>query len=401
MVTWIETYLKDINFDIIETNPDGNCFFECLQIAIESSGIDFELKSIKDFRRYLHSIVSEDYYNQLIALYAAMKADINSNNDNAHPDALSEFIFIERYGLDTFSKIKKFILNDSFWANNWAINELEKKLELKAIILSEENFDQGNLENILQCTNTDKKVVPKCKICGITHNQLTNPDVSKTDFINKHSKIGIVDHEFIDIEEESIVKPRGYFIVTYSGNHYELISYKDENSIINVFYNKPNELPKKVKDLVKRICPNMIKFPKFIRKKTKLSKKQSPKKTSPVKPNSGQTSVKKPSPVKTSPIKLSPTKTKTRKIKRKLVTKNIIVTDTLPMKWSKEYKGKYLRGHVTKPVKKYKSLKNAKDNSTNKKTVGGITISKKGIYTLRKGKELLNSPNDESSWIKL
>lgn len=67
-------------------------------------------------------------------------------------------------------------------------------------------------------------------------------------------------------------------------------------------------------------------------------------------------------------------------------------------KFSEKHNSKYLKGHATKPVKKYNSLNNAMGNAVNRNNVSGITLGKK--YTLRKGKQLLNSSTKETSWLK-
>ena len=58
---WISNFINK-NYVVLKTNPNGNCYFECLERAVMESGINTELKTIKDFRRYLKNIVTEDYY---------------------------------------------------------------------------------------------------------------------------------------------------------------------------------------------------------------------------------------------------------------------------------------------------------------------------------------------------
>ena len=69
--------------------------------------------------------------------------------------------------------------------------------------------------------------------------------------------------------------------------------------------------------------------------------------------------------------------------------------------FSDKHENKYLKNYVQKKPISYSKLENAIHNSTNYNNVGGITLSKKKKFTLRKGNILKDSPSGESSWLKL
>jgi glycosyltransferase involved in cell wall biosynthesis len=101
-------------------------------------------------------------------------------------EVMSEFEFME--GVDSYEKFKGVIKKTDFWADTWAISTLEKKLNMKCIILSEEAYKNGDLDSVLQC--------------GQLNDDITNVDN---------------------------YSPEYYIIVSHHGNHYQLISYKEKH----------------------------------------------------------------------------------------------------------------------------------------------------------------------------
>lgn len=56
-------------------------------------------------------------------------------------------------GVNTLEKLKNRMKSCDFWAETWTISTLERILNIKIIILSVEAFKEGDLKNVLQCTN--------------------------------------------------------------------------------------------------------------------------------------------------------------------------------------------------------------------------------------------------------
>jgi len=93
-----------------------------------------------------------------------------------------------------------------------------------------------------------------------------------------------------------------------------------------------------------------------------------------------------------------PKKKKSTSLKKKKSTNNTS-TKIDSLLFSEKHENKYLKGYVQKKPTVYKTLDNAITNSVQHNDVGGITYSKKKKFTLRKGKELLNSHSGEASWL--
>ena len=91
-------------------------------------------------------------------------------------------------------------------------------------------------------------------------------------------------------------------------------------------------------------------------------------------------------------------KSKKNKKKQNSIEK---IPEVLEKNFSKHL-DKFLKGYSQRPVKRYEKLSNAMKNALESNTTTGITMSKKmKKYTLRKGKDLLNSPSGEVSWFKV
>jgi len=120
---------------------------------------------------------------------------------------IQDYKWIKKNKIKNISDMQNFVKTSDFWADVWAINNLELILNVKMIILSSENYDNGSIENVLNCNEVSKSV-----------------------------------------EEAGVFNPKYYIIVEHTGNHYKLITYKS-NSLF-MFH----ELPYSVVDLVQKKC---------------------------------------------------------------------------------------------------------------------------------------------------
>ena len=247
---WIETYMKNNNYDIVETNDNGDCLFDTIRLAYEQMGykttiqklralvakeateemfaeyreiyqgalgekseIEKEMRRLmtvnKELKKRLKSLTpnSEEKEqrnkiikdaNEVSVKYKDLKEKLDDNRK-----LLSEFSFMNN--VSTLENLREHILQPVFWADNWAISVLENQLNMKLIIFSESSYDDDDKNNVLQCT-----------ISGSSNNDYLSPDF--------------------------------YVLTTYSGLHYRLITYKNKR----IF--KFDEIPYDVKIMVVIKC---------------------------------------------------------------------------------------------------------------------------------------------------
>ena len=266
---WIQQFMKNEQYNVVDVPGDGDCFFHTLVEAYAQIG---HKTTTDKLRALLSDEATDETYQQYRTLYmnfmgefqakekemkdakkiiAELKKRSEKTTDKDESKSLlneakimvekynnykiqkedtkemmSEFDFMD--GVDGFEKFKGAIKKTDFWADTWAISTLEKKLNMKCIILSEEAYKNGDLDSVLQC------------------GQL-NDDITKTDHYS----------------------PEYYIIVSHQGNHYQLITYKEKRIL------KYPEIPYDIKSLIINKCMEKNAGPYYLIKefrnlKTKL-----------------------------------------------------------------------------------------------------------------------------------
>ena len=242
---WINTFLSSNEYSIFDNDGDGDCLFVSLKYAY--SGININM-SVSELRNVLSENVTEEVYLNYKNLYDSFKQSIIENieemeclkikndelkskiqnmrnrserksilfegeentkkfNSLKNQNKLSNVLLGEYEFMSSVTNIddlKSIVQKKSFWADTWAISTLEKELGIKIVILSSENFENGDIDNIL--------------LCG-----------QKTE--NNNNK-----------------NPEYYIILDYNGCHYKLITYNGL-TIFNFEY-----LPSEIKELICNKC---------------------------------------------------------------------------------------------------------------------------------------------------
>jgi len=270
--TWIEKYMKNNNYNIIDNEGGGDCLFATVRDAFSSIA---QQTSVNRIRKKLSNEATEevflgykehyDMYNALIikdtnlikeleANYIQLKqrfAEIMDRNEQkmisneakkvkeehdklvqekkVTAEILKEYKFMK--GVETLVDFKNKIKKCDFWADTWAISTLERILNIKFIILSSELYKAGDLKNVLQCGQLNDSI----------------------------------------LESNGRFNPEFYIIIDHTGNHYKLIGYKKKQ--IFKFSEIPYDLKKTIaeKCLEKNAGPFAI-IPDFQRFKASLTK---------------------------------------------------------------------------------------------------------------------------------
>ena len=251
-ILWLKDFFENNNYEIIDPAGDGNCLFYTIRDAFKSKD---KSVTVSFMRNKLSKLITKERFDAYMEQYKMFTTEIKnilkeqsklkkeiktklkdskkgSKNMNATQkklikeieqikmkmkqlviekknatENLKDYKWINQHKIKNISDMQNFVKTSDFWADVWAINNLELILNVKMIILSSENYKNGSIENVLNCN-----------------------EVSKT------------------VEEAGVFNPKYYIIVEHTGNHYKLVTYKS-NSLF-MFH----ELPYSIVELVRNKC---------------------------------------------------------------------------------------------------------------------------------------------------
>jgi predicted NAD-dependent protein-ADP-ribosyltransferase YbiA (DUF1768 family) len=238
--------MKNNKYYIVDTETNGDCFFATIREAFAQIGqlttvqklrkklseevtpaifagykeqydtlktsIDKDTKDIKDlekeyekYKKMHGDTMDRNEKKQLVEAAKKIKEqrDRATRERAISREMLDEFKFMK--DVTTIERFKKKIQTCEFWAETWAISTMERLLNIKMIILSEEAHRAGDLQNVLMCGQLNDTI----------------------------------------LESRGEFRPEYYIMVEHNGYHYRLIGYKKKQLF------KFEELPYDIKE---KIC---------------------------------------------------------------------------------------------------------------------------------------------------
>ena len=270
--TWIEKFMKNKNYNIIDNEGGGDCLFATIRDAFSSIA---QQTSVNKLRKKLSHDATEkiflkykehyDMYNaslikdtqtikELEAQYLQLKqrfGEIIDRNEKKMvlneaksvkeqhdklveekkitAEILKEYKFMK--GVDSLEAFKSKIKKCDFWADTWAVSTLERILNIKFIIMSSDLYKNGDMKNVLQCGQLNDTI----------------------------------------LEQRGRFTPEFYVMIDHTGSHYKLIGYKKK--MIFKFVEIPYDIKKMIaeKCLEKNAGPFAI-IPDFQKFKASQSK---------------------------------------------------------------------------------------------------------------------------------
>ena len=245
---WLQEFMHNSNYSIQDNEAQGDCFFAVVRDAFEQLGqattvrhlrealardeterVFMNYKDIyrgaeaayKEEKKQMEHLQGEyDKYKTLIA-GTINKAEQKTLTTTARKiKAQHDKIFLEAKfskktltdnkfmkGVDTLAQFKEKVMTSDYWADESAISRLERILNVKFILLSNQAYKAGDLANVLNCGEADER-----------------------------------------IQQETVFRPEFYIMCDYSGIHYQLIKYKKKG--IFTF----TEIPYDIKKLIVHKC---------------------------------------------------------------------------------------------------------------------------------------------------
>jgi predicted NAD-dependent protein-ADP-ribosyltransferase YbiA (DUF1768 family) len=246
---WIEKFMKNKNYMIVDNEGGGDCFFATIRDAFSSIAQQTSVGKLRkklateaDEKIFLNYKEQYDMYRdglvkdtnkikELEGEYLLLKqrfAEVIDRNEQkmisnaakavkkehdklveekkVTAEILKEYKFMK--GIETLEMFKSKLKKSEFWADTWAISTMERLLNIKFIILSSELYRSGDIKNVLQCGQLNDEV----------------------------------------LQQRGRFTPEFYIIIDHVGNHYKLVGYKKKQ----IF--KFTEIPYDIKKMIVERC---------------------------------------------------------------------------------------------------------------------------------------------------
>lgn len=246
---WIQKYMHSNKYDIFDNEGGGECFFAAIrdglaragvkvtvqelrlklsenvdqelfdnyykiynELVTETENIDYKIKELARENKELQTQLkaAKDKKEQIVILErgkAISKEYKKLKDDKAlAKQLLDEFKFMKK--IDTLDKLSDMIKTCEFWADTWAVSTIERLYGIKVILLSQESYNSGDLANVLNCGQLNDAI----------------------------------------LQARGNFEPKYYIMLNYTGNHYNLITYKSRGAL------KFKELPYAIKQLILDKC---------------------------------------------------------------------------------------------------------------------------------------------------
>jgi len=248
--TWIQKYMKNPHYEIHEVEANGDCFFAVVRDAFKQIG---QITTVSHLRailaREITDKIFQDYRSLFIELDSMIKridsecatikkildSDLKHRMKNTKKlsdqqaikkeveDLKEQFMELrsqrkeikdtiaESIGdisqITTFEQFREYIQTSQYWADAWSISTLERVLNIKMIIFSEQAYIDGAINSVLNCGETN-----------------------------------------VITQAEGKFSPNYYIMTAYSGNHYRLLSYKSKKIL------SFSEIPYHIKNMIINKC---------------------------------------------------------------------------------------------------------------------------------------------------
>ena len=247
--SWIQRYLSNGNYGIVDNEGAGECLFATIRDGMKNIGQDVtveglrailvdhadkavfdnyrglytdalenlqtlekELRALAKQHRELKVRKSQAQDRNVQAVLVAQAEEVAEKHREAKAHKAQAARFLAEWewmkGIDTLEAFHARLQTCEFWGDTWAISTLEVALNIKLVLFSREAYEEGDLDNVLQCGQMNDST----------------------------------------LEEHGIFDPQFYIMLGYMEDHYTLITYKDRGAFAF------KELPYDVKRLIVDKC---------------------------------------------------------------------------------------------------------------------------------------------------
>lgn len=246
---WIQTYMKNKNFNFVDNEGGGDCLFAAIRDGLATVG---RKVSVEEMRKILSDEANQELFESYRNMYDMILREVNQNVSvlkdlvSKHKELkakakktasieeqkqileqanivakehlkakktysmaqslLTEYNYMK--DVNTLEQFKALILTCNFWGETWSISTLERVLNVKLILFSLQAYKSKDYDNVL--------------LCGQLNDEI--------------------------LQSIGTFEPDHYIMLEYMGAHYKLITYKDRGAF------KFKEVPYDVRKLIVNRC---------------------------------------------------------------------------------------------------------------------------------------------------
>lgn len=256
---WIQTFMHNKNYTIIENEGGGDCLFASIRDGLKRTGITITVAELRDklareatqeiFQGFLtmyqmsqgeSAIIDSDIkkyekeYTETAKRAKATKdrdtllalttkaSEIKALHTKSKLEKKSALDLVNEYnfmnGVISLENFKDKVRTSEFWGETWTISTLERVMKIKLILFGRETYKSKDMANVLLCGQLNDRI----------------------------------------LQDAGTFTPSQYIIVEYTGNHYRLVTYKGRGAFTF------KEIPYDIKIMVVDKCMERSSGPFFL-----------------------------------------------------------------------------------------------------------------------------------------
>ena len=139
--------IKNSRYGELDLGYDGNCFFNCIAYSMNTNINNKDIYTSEKLRELIANSISKIKFQEIILIYQILY-DNNEMYESWNPYTIN------------YNEFKERIKDNSFWGDDFLINELITLLNINLIILNTDTVNNTfKLYNTLNNYNSDKNTI--------------------------------------------------------------------------------------------------------------------------------------------------------------------------------------------------------------------------------------------------
>jgi predicted NAD-dependent protein-ADP-ribosyltransferase YbiA (DUF1768 family) len=196
---WVQRFLKNDRYGFHTVHgADADSLFACICDAFQQVGQD---TTVAKLRAVVALEATHSVFKSRREAYEHLAVDKTTTTTTDLDRVQQELVGTEFASVTTLQHFREFIMTSRYSPDDWALGVLERKLHAKFIVLSESEFDDGDLHHVIHCFRNSHLKTPdyyiilarniKGAYVVVTYKNKADHDVGKCIFTVKELPYGL------------------------------------------------------------------------------------------------------------------------------------------------------------------------------------------------------------------